>query len=98
MRAAVRPGPPNDGNGNGDKWLRSTCAHVVVEDVPAALALAARLTDEAPAPGSGATRLRWELLASLAAADLTTARVVEAHLDAVAILREAAVPPPRTRS
>ncbi len=40
-------------------------------------------------PASGRTLERWDLLARLAAADLTTARVVEAHLDAVAILAEA---------
>lgn len=94
MSAAVRLGPPS--NGDGDRLLRTTCDRVVAEDVPAALALAARLTDEAPAPGSGATQLRWELLASLAAVDLTTARVVEAHLDAVAILREAVAQVPLT--
>ncbi|HEX3003109.1 MAG TPA: hypothetical protein VHO27_02780 [Angustibacter sp.] len=58
-------------------------------DVDHALALAADLTTAAPLPGSGRTLERWDLLARLAAADLTTARVVEAHLDAVAILAEA---------
>ena len=58
-------------------------------DVQAALALAARLTSVAPLPGGGSTLARWTLLADLAAADLTVARVVEAHLDAVAILAEA---------
>ena len=56
-----------------------------------ALALAARLTSVAPLPGAGDTLVRWQLLADLAAADLTVARVVEAHLDAVAILAEAAL-------
>jgi alkylation response protein AidB-like acyl-CoA dehydrogenase len=58
--------------------------------VASALALAARLTTAAPLPGAGDTLVRWQLLADLAAADLTVARVVEAHLDAVAILAEAA--------
>ncbi len=58
--------------------------------VESALALAARLTSAAPLPGAGDTLVRWQLLADLAAADLTVARVVEAHLDAVAILAEAA--------
>lgn len=40
-------------------------------------------------PGRGDTVTRWELLASLGAADLTAARVAEAHLDALAILAEA---------
>ena len=58
--------------------------------VESALALAARLTSVAPLPGAGDTLVRWQLLADLAAADLTVARVIEAHLDAVAILAEAA--------
>ncbi len=58
-------------------------------DVDAALATAADLTALVPQPGSGATLLRWDVLAALAAADLTVARVAEAHLDAVAILAEA---------
>ncbi|MGN6300379.1 MAG: acyl-CoA dehydrogenase [Angustibacter sp.] len=58
-------------------------------DVEHALTLAADLTTTAPLPGSGRTLERWDLLARLAAADLTTARVAEAHLDAVAILAEA---------
>ena len=74
---------------DADEWLHEMCADVVADDVPAALALASRLTLLAPAPGSGSTLNRWELLASLGAADLTVARVVEAHLDAVAILTEA---------
>lgn len=60
-----------------------------VPDVDAALALAADLTRTAPLPGAGATFERWQLLAGLGAADLVVARVVEAHLDAVAILQEA---------
>lgn len=43
----------------------------------------------APTHGAGATVRRWELLASLAAEDVAAARVVEAHLDALAILAEA---------
>ena len=39
-------------------------------------------------PASGATADRWELLATVAAQDLTVARVLEPHLDAVAILAE----------
>ena len=65
-----------------------------LEQVPgsgrdAGLELAAALTDSAPLPASGATAERWDLLAALAVRDLTIARVVEAHLDAVAILAEA---------
>lgn len=58
-------------------------------DVPAALRLAAALTGRTPLPGQGQTRTRWAVLTRLAGHDLTLARVVEAHLDAVAILAEA---------
>lgn len=58
-----------------------------------ALALTRELADEETGgvalPGQGDTVTRWELLASLGAADLTAARVAEAHLDALAILAEA---------
>ena len=43
-----------------------------------------------PKYGCGATARRWELLASVAAEDVAAARVIEAHLDALAILAEAA--------
>ncbi len=69
--------------------VAAALAQVRGADVAQALALAARLTDVVPLPGAGRTLERWDLLAHLAAADLTTARVVEAHLDAVAILAEA---------
>ncbi|WP_246142578.1 acyl-CoA dehydrogenase [Nocardioides rubriscoriae] len=58
-------------------------------DVAEALAWAADLADLVPDPGSGATRLRWEVLATVAAQDLTVARTIEPHLDAVSILHEA---------
>ncbi|MCY1159805.1 MAG: acyl-CoA hydrolase [Citricoccus sp.] len=47
-----------------------------------------------PRPGGGNTRALWELLASVAAVDLVAARVLEPHLDAVAILDQAGVPAP----
>src|SRR6476469_51175 len=53
------------------------------------LLLAADLGHRVPLPASGRTRQRWELLASVAAVDLTAARVLEAHLDALAILAAA---------
>lgn len=43
----------------------------------------------APLPGSGETALLWEILASTAAADVGVARVLEPHLDALAILAAA---------
>lgn len=45
--------------------------------------------DAFPLPGSGSTRTLWESLASVAAVDLTAARTLEPHLDALAILAEA---------
>ncbi len=53
-----------------------------------AVSWASRLGALAPDPASGRTVLRWELLATVAAADLTVARVVEPHLDALSILHE----------
>jgi alkylation response protein AidB-like acyl-CoA dehydrogenase len=57
--------------------------------VQQALALASASSATVPLPAAGATAQRWQYLAGLAAQDLTTARVVEAHLDAVAVLAEA---------
>ncbi len=42
-----------------------------------------------PQPAAGATVALWNALASVAAADVTVARVVEPHLDALAILSQA---------
>ncbi len=61
----------------------------IADDVPSALELAVELGRSVAAPGSR-TLGRWETLATLGAADLTAARVVEPHLDALAILDEAA--------
>lgn len=61
--------------------------------VEAALALCRRLTTDVPLPGGGGTRRRWDVLSTLAEQDLTLARVVEAHLDAVAVLAEAGQQP-----
>ena len=41
-----------------------------------------------PLPGSGRTRERWAVLASLAEEDLSLARLAEGHTDAIAILAE----------
>ncbi len=58
-------------------------------DAERAIALAGLVGTCAALPGNGNTAGRWELLATLAAADLTAARVAEAHLDALAIIAEA---------
>lgn len=60
------------------------------DDVTAALALATDQGRTVALPGSGRTLDRWNVLATLGAADLTAARVAEPHLDALAILAEAA--------
>jgi hypothetical protein len=54
-----------------------------------ALALAVEIGGWLPTPGSGRIADRWRALAALAVGDLTAARVVEAHTDALAILAEA---------
>ena len=54
------------------RWLRAE-----IEDL-------ARL----PLPGSGATRIRWQALIDVSRTDLAAARLVEGHVDAIAILRE----------
>jgi alkylation response protein AidB-like acyl-CoA dehydrogenase len=63
------------------------------EDIAAALAIAATVGTLLPAPGHGRTLERWSVLAALARANLTAARVVEAHTDALAILAEAKAEP-----
>lgn len=74
----------------GDLWAR---AREVAGDVPAALSLAAELGDRLPLPGSGRTAHLWSALATVGAADLTVARVLEPHLDAFAVLDQAGAPP-----
>ena len=60
--------------------------------VPAALALAAEVGSALPLTGAGDTSYLWSALATLGAADLTVARVLEPHLDALAILAQAQLP------
>ena len=57
--------------------------------LPPMLDLARRCGGLAPMYAAGQTARRWELLATIAAHDVSAARVVEAHLDALAILTEA---------
>jgi alkylation response protein AidB-like acyl-CoA dehydrogenase len=58
-------------------------------DLTRALRFAADQGGAFPLPRHGATRRRWELLATVAAVDVQLARVVEPHVDALAILAEA---------
>ena len=64
-------------------------AHAAVGDVPALLDLAKAAAATAPKPGDGRTAFLWEILASVTAVDVAAGRVLEPHLDAVAILAQA---------
>ena len=59
------------------------------DPVDAAGGLVTAGADRIPHPGAGETRARWSALATLGAVDLTVARALEPHLDALAILTEA---------
>lgn len=59
-------------------------------ELPAVLEWARRAGHHAPLPGGGRTAQAWELLARTAAIDVGGARVLEPHLDACAILSQAA--------
>ncbi|PTU55162.1 Acyl-CoA dehydrogenase, C-terminal domain [Cellulosimicrobium cellulans] len=61
-------------------------------DVTALLDHARTIGARAPFPGDGRTAELWGALASLAATDVGAARVVEPHLDALAILGQVPVP------
>jgi len=65
----------------------------LVGDAPAALAWAAKVGRAAPKPGAGDTAGLWRLLADVAALDVGVARVLEPHLDALAILDQAGIAP-----
>ncbi len=54
-----------------------------------ALELAASLSGRLPMPGGGQTLVLWDVLSRVAAYDLTVARTLEPHVDALAILSEA---------
>ncbi|WP_432546195.1 acyl-CoA dehydrogenase [Kineococcus sp. SYSU DK004] len=84
MQPAPNPtAPPDVPADPGGGAAVSDAAHV-----EAALAAALARSD-LPLPGAGRTLARWQELARLAARDLTLARVVEAHTDALAVLAEA---------
>lgn len=64
-------------------------ARAAAGDPDAALALAERVAEQLPPPGQGRTAELWSGLADLAAEDLTVARALEPHLDALSILGQA---------
>ncbi len=64
------------------------------DDVDAGLEFALATGRGLAQPGAGATLERWTALALAGAEDLTAARILEAHSDALAILYEAGEPAP----
>jgi alkylation response protein AidB-like acyl-CoA dehydrogenase len=65
------------------------------EDIEVAVALSERFGRPLALPGQGRTAERWSVLAAVAEVNLTVARVLEAHSDALAILAEAGTDAPR---
>jgi len=63
-------------------------AHNVDGDAARAVDFARTIGGQVARPGDGQTRRLFETMATLAAADLTAARVVEAHVDALSILSQ----------
>ncbi|MDM0109531.1 acyl-CoA dehydrogenase [Variovorax sp. J22R24] len=54
--------------------------------------------DQLPLPGAGGTLARWQVLAEVAAHDLSLVKLFEGHTDALAILRELGAPAPEAGS
>ena len=81
-------------------WLDELAARAQGTDgvATAAVELARDLGSRVPPPAGGRTIERWEVLASLAAGDLSVARIAEAHLDALAILAESGAGPVADRA
>jgi alkylation response protein AidB-like acyl-CoA dehydrogenase len=77
----------------GDAGQRSDLSEPRAAGVALRAAHAAGVLD-LPLPAHGSTAARWSGLAALGEADLTLARLGEAHADAVAILAELDGPPP----
>jgi alkylation response protein AidB-like acyl-CoA dehydrogenase len=75
-------------------WLARLIAQAVAagEDIATSLALTRAYGALLPLPGERRTAQRWAALSALGRANLTVARVFEAHTDALAILAEAGVP------
>lgn len=74
-----------------DRMLRDavTRTTAAIGNLDATLEFARLLGSTTASPGHGRTLQLWQTLATIASVDLTVARVIEPHLDALAILREA---------
>ncbi len=92
--AGTRPVEIASSTDDERRELAALCARArdAVGDLAAALALADDVGRRLPPPGTGRTAHLWSALAGVAAADLTVARVLEPHLDALAILGQAGMP------
>lgn len=62
-------------------------------DVAATLAWCVDVGKRAPRVGEGRTRELWELLAAVAALDVSASRMLEPHLDALSILHQSGLEP-----
>jgi len=92
--AAVRVGGVRSGgarrDGSGADLDRLGAAAWAVDgDAERAIAFAVDVAVDLPRPGAGRTSDLFDALATIAAADLTAARVLEAHIDALSILAQA---------
>ncbi|NYJ76435.1 acyl-CoA/acyl-ACP dehydrogenase [Allobranchiibius huperziae] len=66
---------------------------VPAQRVPFALHLAGELAHSLPTPGGGSTMQLWDAMSRIAAYDLTIARALEPHIDALSILHQADLSP-----
>ncbi len=88
--------PDDSAFGIAPHWTRELVAAAADagEDIAAAIGLAREFGHRLPLPGSGDTAGRWTVLSATAQANLTAARVLEAHTDALAILAESGAETP----
>ena len=78
-----------------DLWPTPATLALALRDAPAGSTAAGQLArlvrlglDRLPMPGSGATLARWQVLAAVAAHDLSLAKLYEGHTDALAVMQE----------
>lgn len=87
LAVPLEDGEPGSAALRAETTLRSVVAFGT--HVDATIDWAVELGGAVPVPGRGSTRERWEALATAARADVAGARILEPHLDALAILAEA---------